>query len=639
MAIEGSITAYYDWLITKHPDVLPGSGLSKAEVRLPYEDEWEFAARGGDAGDSASYEAPYPYPISEQLDAYEWYYKDGDLPNPRRVAGKKPSSLGLYDMLGNVGEMVGGRFDMGGQQGAMIVRGRDITARETEINAAERKEFARYTTTGGSAPLQPNKHPYIGFRLALGSLKAITDDEKLKELAKLEEQINKRQESTVPPSEAVTTLPTLSTIEELSRAAEADPSKAMQLAQIYETQMGDDLKARKYYDLAAKQGLADATDASLQLLRKRFSETGATEIFVEEGRLLEEPLRDGINPPSAIIKQAGETARQREAFARYQMAARSGVAVGRMEMARCRWFGIGTTIDPKRAKKELDDLKENFPELKGLDALLAKIDKDIATARKIYAGDSTQGLNFRQVRPALKYLAQKDTTAPLGLVTQKAAENKCDNRVATFFYSGFQELAAAAAPALPDADAVLETGFALGSGCGVQKDTSKAISYFEKAMDLGDYTGYVLRGYQLLGFSKNPDLSQLDAGRGKQLMEIAAKAGHPNALTRMAKYYQSGTFLSPGLSEKPVPRRVDLAIDSAKKAAKQDYTPACLLLGEMHTKLDREDEVAAKFLDFREALRWFEKGADLGDEDCAKWARRLIERASKENRDWNAFRK
>ncbi len=63
--------------------------------RLPTEAEWEYAARGGTAGDR----------YGANLDAIAWYDKNCDE-RPHPVGKKKPNGFGLYDMLGNVYEWV-----------------------------------------------------------------------------------------------------------------------------------------------------------------------------------------------------------------------------------------------------------------------------------------------------------------------------------------------------------------------------------------------------------------------------------------------------------------------------------------------------------------------------------------------------
>ena len=71
--------------------------LSDYEFRLPTENEWEVAARGGLESGNTSYAG------SIYIDEVAWHYQNSDG-RKHRVASKKPNELGLYDMSGNVSE-------------------------------------------------------------------------------------------------------------------------------------------------------------------------------------------------------------------------------------------------------------------------------------------------------------------------------------------------------------------------------------------------------------------------------------------------------------------------------------------------------------------------------------------------------
>ena len=70
--------------------------------RLPTIVEWEYAARGGNG--LTGYQ--YKYAGSDNLDEVAWYATDG----LREVMQKKPNTLGLYDMCGNIEEWCWERY-------------------------------------------------------------------------------------------------------------------------------------------------------------------------------------------------------------------------------------------------------------------------------------------------------------------------------------------------------------------------------------------------------------------------------------------------------------------------------------------------------------------------------------------------
>jgi len=64
--------------------------------RLPTEAEWEFASR------RANNSHGYLYPGSNNIDSVAWYNIDKTQP----VGEKQPNEIGLYDMAGNVWQLV-----------------------------------------------------------------------------------------------------------------------------------------------------------------------------------------------------------------------------------------------------------------------------------------------------------------------------------------------------------------------------------------------------------------------------------------------------------------------------------------------------------------------------------------------------
>ena len=81
--------AYARWLASKLP-----AALSGWETRLPYESEWEWAARGGLVGQ--------PYPTGRLPEGSR--YMEQGVEGPAPVGGSSPNGYGLRDMAGNVWE-------------------------------------------------------------------------------------------------------------------------------------------------------------------------------------------------------------------------------------------------------------------------------------------------------------------------------------------------------------------------------------------------------------------------------------------------------------------------------------------------------------------------------------------------------
>jgi len=75
------------------------------KYRLPTEAEWEYAARSGGKKEIWSGTSD-----EVELEDYAWY-KDNSFGKTHPVGEKEPNGLGIYDMSGNVMELVWDRYD------------------------------------------------------------------------------------------------------------------------------------------------------------------------------------------------------------------------------------------------------------------------------------------------------------------------------------------------------------------------------------------------------------------------------------------------------------------------------------------------------------------------------------------------
>lgn len=82
---------YCEWLSRK----------TKKNYRLPFEYEWEYAAKGGKKSKK------YKYSGGDEIGNVGWYFFPYNSYAPVRVGELKPNELGLYDMTGNVWEWCG----------------------------------------------------------------------------------------------------------------------------------------------------------------------------------------------------------------------------------------------------------------------------------------------------------------------------------------------------------------------------------------------------------------------------------------------------------------------------------------------------------------------------------------------------
>ena len=175
---------YSEWLLQEARDRLPSEAREPGFLRLPTEEEWEFAARGGLKVDEADFLAPlFPMPDGD-LAQYAWHESTQSAEGRLRPTGLlKPNPLGLYDVLGNAAEMVfvpfylDHRGRLHGQAGGFVTRGGDRFTPPSQMGTAVRQEHNYFDGDTGEAKRMDS----LGFRLVL-TAPVIVSQERLLEI-------------------------------------------------------------------------------------------------------------------------------------------------------------------------------------------------------------------------------------------------------------------------------------------------------------------------------------------------------------------------------------------------------------------------------------------------------------------------
>lgn len=173
--IEVFLRRYNQWLFDpEHPERLaavPRVDGVPGFLRLPTEEEWEYAARGGmPALEEGTFDDRLPFPARE-LNEHAWHL--GNARHQLRPVGlRSPSRLGFHDLLGNAQEMTAGLFRpeiWQGKPGGIAVRGGSVSTSAAEMRSSLRAELDAYAWNADQDRMEERRSFNTGARLAIGA--------------------------------------------------------------------------------------------------------------------------------------------------------------------------------------------------------------------------------------------------------------------------------------------------------------------------------------------------------------------------------------------------------------------------------------------------------------------------------------
>lgn len=180
--VQTFLRRYNEWLIKEKvtmPKIGKDAREGRAFFRLPTEEEWEYAARGGHKVEAPAMNNNDCFPLDngKTLDNYGVYGHEAERALP--IGSRQPNRLGIFDTVGNIAELVEGLFrpivpveERGllqhrryGSAGGLVCKGGSYLSRtDLHVLPGARNEWAIYNEQG------VNKAPHVGFRVALGGI-------------------------------------------------------------------------------------------------------------------------------------------------------------------------------------------------------------------------------------------------------------------------------------------------------------------------------------------------------------------------------------------------------------------------------------------------------------------------------------
>ena len=197
----GFTTRYSAWLARNARDALPMRDDARAFVRLPTEEEWEFAARGGAAVTEADFSARV-FPMPEGMQRHVWFQGSRSSGGRVRPIGMlEPNPLGIFDIFGNVAEWVLEPYRLNrvgrphGQAGGMVARGGDFLTPEDQVRSSLRVELPPLDRNGEALRLRS-----LGFRPVLALVATSSDQRPAQLRAAFEAEAQSRGSASEDPA-------------------------------------------------------------------------------------------------------------------------------------------------------------------------------------------------------------------------------------------------------------------------------------------------------------------------------------------------------------------------------------------------------------------------------------------------------
>jgi len=272
VAFTAKMTSY---VMAKARAKLPKRDDALAFVRLPTEDEWEYAARGGAAVSETDFGAR-TYPMDGGIAKHAWFQGPRSAAGRLRPVGTRDANpLGLHDVYGSVAEWVLEPFRLNkvgrphGQAGGTVARGGDFLTSEDALRSSLRIELPPFDVADG-APLRLRN---VGMRPALG-LVATTADARVTEFrAAFEAEAQSRSSAVEDPAKLL----------EVMRKDATDPAVRQGIAKV-EATLRAETRARAEQE---QQTVRSQIEAAATLARQVFLVEGYGKAFAPTSKFLE----------------------------------------------------------------------------------------------------------------------------------------------------------------------------------------------------------------------------------------------------------------------------------------------------------------------------------------------------------------